>query len=165
MFDSPKIAQYLDDHYPTSNQIIKNPSLDELISDYDKAVTNSLTQLAILPLYNTLDNDNQSYYRSWLEGVFKMKLEDIPCDKLTNVKKFHKGSECLLPFLSGSNFLDGEFAGIHDYYIISRLQTFKVICPEIFEKMINNHPNEVIKDWVGKVQSLFDNYLNSRKSL
>ncbi|KXN68912.1 hypothetical protein CONCODRAFT_86223 [Conidiobolus coronatus NRRL 28638] len=162
VYDTPKIAEYLDLNYPKNS--IQNPDskLDELISKYDSVAFPTSYQNIILDVYKVFDKDSAKYFKQTREQIFNLPWDQIPGDRQTNNDVYYNETKPINDYLVNSKFLDGDKPAFHDYALIGRIQTLKVISPRTYTELIVNNPGESFVNWVNSMEGLFDNFLGDR---
>jgi glutathione S-transferase len=164
IFDSPEIAKYLDEKYPSSQLDPSNAKLDELINDYNTKIAPGAILNAFDDLFALLDPENQACFRLSREKIFGKKLEEISGNRGINTIKFIQNIAEIDGFLLNSKFLNGNKPLIHDYTLASRIQYFRTVSPRTYNELILNGPNINLLRWVRDMDKLFDNYLKNRKT-
>jgi glutathione S-transferase len=162
VYDSPKIAEYLDLNYPKNP--IKNPDtkLDDLINKYDSAAFPKCYQNSILDAYKVFDKDSAKHFKQTIEQIFSLPWEKIPGDRQANIEIYYNETKSINDHLNKSKFLDGDKPAFHDYALIGRIQTMKVISPRTYTEYIANNPGEAFVNWVNSMEGLFDDFLANR---
>jgi glutathione S-transferase len=159
VFDSPKIAKYLDEKYPENPLNPNNPDLDALVEYYDKNLFFPSFKNVVDELYARLDDENKRYFKETRERFFNVPIEKLSGDREANNQQYNMGVKRIDDILSTKKFLDGDKPLIHDYTIASRIQCFKILSPKTYEDLIINGPNMNLRRWIGDMDEAFGGYL------
>ncbi|KXN68935.1 hypothetical protein CONCODRAFT_8740 [Conidiobolus coronatus NRRL 28638] len=166
IYDSLEIAKYLDSKYE-QNPILSStdPKVTQLVNEYLSINNLNHFKLIILEINANYDEINQKRWREVREKILGQKMEEFAGNQELAVKEYIQNIGDLAKVLETRDFLDGEKPAINDYTIISNVQNLKTIAPEVYKKVIENHPNPALLKWVNRVSDLFDGYLKNRKTL
>ncbi|KXN68910.1 hypothetical protein CONCODRAFT_8714 [Conidiobolus coronatus NRRL 28638] len=148
-------------NYPKNSIQKPDSKLDELIRKYDSVAFPKSYQNSILDAYKILDKDSAKFFKESIEQIFNLAWEQIPGDRQTNTIVYYNETKSINDYLTKSKFLDGDKPAFHDYALIGRIQTLKVISPRTYTEFIINNPGESFVNWVNSMEGLFDNFLGN----
>jgi hypothetical protein len=112
-----------------------------------------------------MDKDSAKYFKQTREQIFNLPWEQIPGDRQANTEVYYNETKSINDYLSKSKFLDGDKPAFHDYALIGRIQTLKLISPRTYTELIANNPGESFINWVNSMESLFNNFLGNRTTV
>ncbi|KXN68933.1 hypothetical protein CONCODRAFT_8738 [Conidiobolus coronatus NRRL 28638] len=166
VFDSEKIAQYLDEKYPESPLIASDTKVNTLFNRFfDEEMGYCTYELILLDVYHSLDASSQKVYRVSKELEVGTTLEEFSSNPEQNIKQFHEASKTLDELLTNSNYLQGDSPGFFDYRIFGVLQCIRSIKKEHYNALVIKNPYVKVSEWAEKMDNLFDGYLKNRKTL
>ncbi|KXN64898.1 hypothetical protein CONCODRAFT_13727 [Conidiobolus coronatus NRRL 28638] len=165
VYDSLKIAGYLDEKYPDNPILINNPKLDELLQQHTMNCAMSACKLSLGDLLIHMDDASKAYFIENRMDMFQITVEDLKSNRKENITSYFDNLKPLIEHLSKNKFIDGDKPLVHDYVLISTIQFIATVSPRTYEELVENNPNEVFKNWVDRMGSLFDGFLKSRKTI
>jgi glutathione S-transferase len=119
-------------------------------------------KLFMKDLYNLLDERNQKFFN---EMEFEKKLDHIKGSKEQIIEQFSDGLKSVDNILSERKFLNGSSPLIHDYNLISWIQSFRTANPSIYNDLIlNNNSIKNVARWAKDMDEELDGYLKNRKT-
>ncbi|KXN68909.1 hypothetical protein CONCODRAFT_79581 [Conidiobolus coronatus NRRL 28638] len=161
IFDSPEIAKYLDENYPANPLIVQDAKLDSYIKNYTTSSVPVAFKLIMKDLYNLLDERNQKLFKI----EFENKFDFIKGSKEQKIEQYSEGLKSIDNVLSERKFLNGSSPLIHDYRLISWIQSFRTINPSIYEDLVlNNSSIKNVARWARDMDEELDGYLKNRKT-
>ncbi|KXN64897.1 hypothetical protein CONCODRAFT_13726 [Conidiobolus coronatus NRRL 28638] len=164
-YDSLKIAKYLDSNYPENPILNNNPKLDELIQHYSKSCGNSVGKLTLKDFFSLMDDDSRSYFIENRIPMHQDTVDKSQPSREESIASYFDNLKPLVEHLSKNKFIDGDKPLIHDYQLFGTIQMFKTLSPKTYEELIVKNPNEVFKNWVNGMESLFGGFLKNRKTV
>ncbi|KXN74744.1 hypothetical protein CONCODRAFT_2055, partial [Conidiobolus coronatus NRRL 28638] len=156
---------YLDEKYPDNPLNPQNKELDELMEYCDKTINFMAFRLSVMDAFNYMDEASKKYFRESKEPIFHAKLEDLAGNREENIATYYETLKPVIERLEKSKFINGDKPLIHDYLIIAKIQMVRTGSPQTYDELVNNNPSEVFKNWVERMNSLFDGFLNNRKTI
>jgi hypothetical protein len=113
-----------------------------------------------------MDAENQAWFKNGLEAMFGISFEKANTNNLVNIQNLLKGFRYVDEYMTPTTeFLNGNVPGIHDYYLIGRIQSFRTICPGFIDELIVDHKHMKVAKWLNMMCELYDDYLYNRKEL
>lgn len=164
-YDSLKIAEYLDEKYPENPLLNNNPKSNELIQHYGINCAISSCKLSLGDLIIHMDEASKAYFIENRMAMLKITLEDLDGNREEHIASYFNNLKPLIEHLNKNKFIDGEKPLIHDYVLISNIQFLNTASPRTYQELIKNNPSEEFKNWVDRMENLFDGYLKSRKTV
>ncbi len=119
IYDSWKIAQYLEDTFPDLPTLFGGPegmALSRLHSNMGDVIAGQISRFVLLDVYEHLDDKDKSYFRESREQRFGMSLEQVVAERESRLQDFRDGLIALRmtlktqPFFGGDRPLYGDFA-------------------------------------------------------
>jgi glutathione S-transferase len=113
-------------------------------------------------LYNLVDERSQKLFK---EMEFEKKFGYIKDSKEQNIEQFSEGLKSVDMFLSERKFLNGSSPLIHDYNLISWIQSFRTANPSLYNDLVlNNNSIKNVARWAKNMDEELDGYLKNRKT-
>lgn len=153
VFDSWKIAEYLEETYPDRPSLFGGPAglaLTRFVANWSATVFPRVAPLAILAVHEVLDEENQTYFRTSREKMIGRPLEEVMGDKQTRLDALHTTLDPLRSVLSDQPFFGGSTPLYADYLPFGILQWVRVVTGELpvsegdpveawFERLLDAH--------------------------
>jgi glutathione S-transferase len=154
VFDSWKIATYLEDTYP-------DPSLfggdggrkaTRFVNAWADTVMNSaIAPMIVADILAVLHEKDRAYFRESREKRFGTALETVVADRDTRVTRFRQSLEPLRAILATQPYLGGEIPLYTDYIVFGSFQWARSASP--FRLLL---PDDPIATWRGRLLGAFD---------
>lgn len=155
----------MDSKYPENPIVNNNPKLDELIQNYSINCGINVGRLSLKDFFSYMDDASREYFIENRMPMLQTTVEDLEADRGQRILSYFDNLKPLIEHLSKNEFFDGKKPLIHDYILISTIQMVKTVSPRTYEELIVNNPNIVFKNWIDRMESLFDGFLKSRKTV
>lgn len=131
--DSFDIAVYLDEAYPDRPALFGGAAgvaLSRFVESWTAATIHPfVTSVALMDIYNLLDPEDRSYFRSSREQRLGRRLEEVVADRDRKVQGFLKTLAPLRITLGRQPFLGGQSPLFADYIVFGAFQWLRVTCP------------------------------------
>ncbi|KAI9294644.1 hypothetical protein K502DRAFT_316677 [Neoconidiobolus thromboides FSU 785] len=162
VYDSTKIADYLEERYP-GNPLFPNGRYFSSFLENHANIFAPLFQSIILNVYDSLLPKDQEYFRKTREAWFGMTLEEFAGKKEGHKEAIEK---LFLPFrmsLVNIKYLEGDKPSYSDYVLFGHLKFVQMTSISTFDMIVTNHQDQSLKDWWDSIQSLNDGFAASFK--
>ncbi|RUP48765.1 hypothetical protein BC936DRAFT_144030 [Jimgerdemannia flammicorona] len=155
IWDSWKIAEYLDEAYPDTPSVFNNNKPLHLF--FEKYVINHLyphfTKLVMLDIYNLLDEPSAAYFRESREKYFGATLEKFCEDKESARSQLKVTLSPIHDALKFTGWISGENVGYSDFILAGGFMLMKMGNPIEFENsLLNAFEDDVFRSWWTKVE-------------
>ncbi|KAF8488921.1 hypothetical protein BU17DRAFT_72778 [Hysterangium stoloniferum] len=148
--NSWKIAEYLDEMYPTSGVVFPRgtKSLQFLFDEHlSKSCIAIITPAFVIKTYHSLQDGSQAYFRQSRETLFKKKLEEISPEGSEEWNEAWKNVEKAFADLAlildkngkDSQFVLGDTISYEDFVLASVFYATAILMPEKWEEMKHWH--------------------------
>ncbi|KXN74743.1 hypothetical protein CONCODRAFT_14511 [Conidiobolus coronatus NRRL 28638] len=164
-FDSLKIAEYLDEKYPSNPLIYKSEELDKLTEHYDQTCNWNACKMNVKEFLSYMDDKSRKYFMETRVPMLQSNPDGFKFNQEENIAEYFENLKPVIQRLEKTKFIDGDKPLIHDYLIISRIQMVKTTSPEAYHELVENNPSEIFKKWVERMDGLFDDFLKNRKTI
>lgn len=153
VFDSWKIAEYLEEAYPDRPSLFGGPAglaLSRFVSAWCSTVFPRVAPLAIHAVHEVLDPANQDYFRTTREKMIGRPLEEIMGDRNKRLEALHAALEPMRALLADQPFLGGNTPLYADYLPFGIFQWARVVTGAMpiaeddpvrdwFERLLDSH--------------------------
>lgn len=152
--DSWAIALYLEETYPDRPALFGSPQARAhalFVKFWDeKVLSPALGPIAILDVYNCLDEKDKPYFRETREARFGKSLEAVANNSPESLERLRTALAPLRETLRSQSFLAGDAPNFADYIVFARLQFARCTSPaQLLE------PDDPVCAWRGQMLSLF----------
>ncbi|KXN68931.1 hypothetical protein CONCODRAFT_79591 [Conidiobolus coronatus NRRL 28638] len=163
IYDSPKIAEYLDSKYPENPLFLtKNSAMDDFLKKFRPGVGYHAFKLVILDTFYACEGEDAEYMRKARESELKQTLEDFAANPTSNFKALIENLQPLVQILETSEFVEGDKPGYADYVVASHLQWIKVLNSKCHAKILDSLSPKT-REWSDKIEGLFGGFLKNYK--
>lgn len=157
VFDSWKIAEYLETNFPAAPSLFGGEAghaLSRFVNGWvDRVMVPSLAPNIALSITECLDEDDAAHIRVGFETAFGKTLEQLHEERAKGLQRFRQILEPLRAVLKWQPFLGGAQPLYADYVAFSPLQWARVVCAdEVVEK------DDFVGAWFERVLDLHDGF-------
>ncbi|KAI9294886.1 hypothetical protein K502DRAFT_316401 [Neoconidiobolus thromboides FSU 785] len=163
IYDSPKIAIYLEANYP-ENPLFPNGRHFATFLENSSCNFLPLFRSVVLDIYNSIEDEkDRKYFRDSRQALYRTSLEN-----LAGKKEDHKVDveKMLLSYritLADSKFLEGDKVTYSDYILFGHLKFVQMASIETFNAIVTNHKDPSLNNWFSSIQNLYGGYAASFK--
>ena len=153
--DSFKIAQYLDETYPSATPLlgdVKAQAHARFIERWSQLTIHPfVARWALMDIHNCLDEENKAYFRENREQRFGTTLEAFIEDRQERITPFLASLQPIRATFDYQPWLGGEAPSFADYIVFGALQWLRIISG------INMLPkDDVVTKWFERCLDLYD---------
>lgn len=131
--DSWQIAEYLEATYPQAPSLFGGPIGQGLCHTFnvwaDRTLLPAVLPLVVADLFERIDPLDRDFFRAMMEGVLKMRLEDVPAGRDAAMKRLDRTLAPLRAVLKRQPFICGVTPAYADYIAFSHFQWARVGSP------------------------------------
>ncbi len=162
--DSFDIAKYLDDTYSDKPTLMGGKPGRAAAAFYNNWSTMALAvpmfKILVKDIFDLLDEDDQTYFRSTREPRLGMTLEETVDHRSENLKRLEGNLIPLEMTLSGQNFLGGDAPNYLDYAVFGFFQWARLTSNiELYKA------DSAIAAYVDRMLDLYDGYARNAVGL
>ncbi|MDW3207723.1 MAG: glutathione S-transferase family protein [Alphaproteobacteria bacterium] len=160
--DSWAIANYLEDTYPDRPSLFGGPAGKAGIVFFRRYVTTiygAAAPIAVLPVWNCLDEEDQAYFRDTREARLGRKLEDVCGDIAQRLDTFRTALGPMRAMLGDQPFAGGDAPLYSDHMLFGVIQWLRCVADvDLFEK------DDPVADWVERMLDAYDGHARAAKT-
>jgi glutathione S-transferase len=157
VFDSWKIAEYLEASYPQAPSLFGGPTgaaLSRFVNAVaDRQMMGALAPAVALSVTQIVDAGDAAHVRAGFEKAFGKSLEELHAARAGAVQAFRRSLDPLRATLRAQPFLGGVTPAYADYIVMSPLQWARIIHPEpVLES------DDAVAAWFDRMLGLHDGF-------
>lgn len=155
LHESFAIAKYLEEKYPDRPSLFDGDggiALTKFIINWSQAnIHPAVAKLCLINIHNSLDDENQAFFRTSREKVFGVTLEEFDAKFPKNDEELMRVLVPLGAILKGQKYLGGETPLFADYIVFGALQWLRMCCPyDVLPK------EGRIAEWLDSLLDMYD---------
>ena len=165
--DSFEIAKYLERTYP-DNPLFSAGQLDEGSAAYDalvkqnawagRTVALGIFRLLVLDIHNSLDVENQAYFRKTREKRIGMTLEEMHAGRDGILAQVRQSFDPLRETLQNSDYLCGASPMWYDHAVFGKFQWARICSAySVLDE------DDMLHGWIGRMLDLYGGVARSAK--
>lgn len=133
VFDSWRIALYLDEAYPERPLLMDSEQARGAIFVFkhwcERSIHPEVFQVIVLDLFAHLHNKDKAYFRESREKRLGTTLEALGSDRMPAIARLRKALDPLRPVLLEQPFVGGRSPSFADYILLGPFQWARVMSP------------------------------------
>ncbi|WP_057461500.1 glutathione S-transferase family protein [Pseudovibrio sp. POLY-S9] len=153
--DSFEIAEYLEETYQDAPSLFDGAGglqLSHFVESYCKTVLHpTLAVIAVMDMYNIMNDDDRAYFRPAREKRFGKPLEEVYAGRDAELSTLPEKLNPVRDLLTNQDWFGGERAMHADYVLFGTLQWCKVCCPDPILA-----PSDPVNLWFERMLDLHD---------
>lgn len=153
--DSFKIAQYLDEQYPSDTPLLGDAQAQahaRFIERWSQLTIHPfVARWALVDIHDCLNEENKSYFKADREKRFGMTMEAFIADREERLQPFLASLQPIRATLGYQPWLGGETPSFADYIVFGAFQWLRIISgTEMLPK------EDVVVEWFERCLDLYD---------
>ncbi|WP_428520252.1 glutathione S-transferase N-terminal domain-containing protein [Pseudorhodoplanes sp.] len=163
VFDSWKIADYLESAYPDRPSLFgcaAGHGLARFVNAVvDRQMIPKLAPLLMRDVLDIVDDADAAHLRNGIEKAFRKTLEDLASQRDSGIVEFRRMLDPVRATLRTQPFLSGAQAAYGDYILFSLFQWARIVSAvQVLE------PDDAIAAWRERMLDLFDGFARREQS-